>query len=223
MMSNVWEQTAEHYEAHYLNQYKRADTLEKQLLTKLLKQFPNAENLLEVGCGTAHFTKWINTTGLECYGIDQSSGMLREAKKLWSHGNLLKSEGSYLPFQDKSVDIVAFITSLEFMQDPNAALIEACRVARKGILLGLLNKNSFATLKRKLQPKKQDSVYSQAKLYSISDIQETLDKAIPEKHTIAFWSTTVFPPYLGGLESNLFPFGDFLGVAVKLQQDNTND
>lgn len=217
-MSTVWEETAEHYEAYYENQYKRADKLEKQLIAQLLKQFPNVKTLLEVGCGTARFTRWINTMEIECYGLDQSSGMLRQAKKLWSQGNLLKGESSYLPFQDKSVDIVAFITSLEFIQSADFALTEAIRVARKGLILGLLNKNSTAVLKRKLLKTKNNSAYLQAKYYSLTDITKILNNINPKKYTIASWSTTVFPRFLGNLKSKLFPFGDFLGIAIKLSE-----
>lgn len=210
------EKTAIEYQKSYQTEYRRAQALEKTLLKKLLSQFSGAKDVLEVGCGTAHFTRWIQKIGYESYGVDLSSGMLKVAKRLWRHGNLLKGESSCVPFQDKSVDIVAFITSLEFMQDANAALIEACRVARKGIILGLLNKNSFSTLKRMIQLNKQEQVYSQAIPYSIAEIKEMLYKAIPEVYAIAFWSTTVFPRWLGNLDSKLLSFGDFLGVAVRL-------
>jgi ubiquinone/menaquinone biosynthesis C-methylase UbiE len=211
------EKTAIEYQKSYQTKYRRAQALEKTLLKKLLSQFTGAKDVLEVGCGTAHFTRWLQTKGYESYGIDLSSGMLMVAKRLWSQGNLLKGESNYLPFQDKSVDIVAFITSLEFIQNPNTALIEAYRVAKKGIILGLLNKNSFAMLKRKIQQNKQEPVYSQAILYSISEIKKMLNKTIPVKYTIA-WSTTVFPRILGDFDSKRCPLGDFLGVAVKLDK-----
>lgn len=215
-MNDVWEQAAEQYEAYYQNQYKRADKLEKQLLTKLLKQFPNATTLLEIGCGTAHFTKWLSTVGLECVGLDRSGGMLKQAKKLWTNETLLKGDGSRIPLQDKSVDLVAFITSLEFIEKPDSALTEAVRVARKGLILGLLNKQSAATLKRKIGQPENGSVYSQAKYYSFKDIKEKLYK-INCKYSVASWGTTVFPGFFGNLESTFFPYGDFLAVAFKFE------
>ena len=138
-------QIANEYESYYETKYKRADQLEKHLLSKLISQFKDAENLLEVGCGTAHFTRWIDSQGLVCYGVDASSQMLHEAKKVWTNGRLLQSEGSRLPFKDKSMDIVMYVTSLEYMPDISAAFLEAFRVAKKGIILGLLNKNSPST------------------------------------------------------------------------------
>ncbi len=74
---------------------KGADLLEKKLLTKLFAQFTDARNVLEVGCGTGHFTRWMESTlGLECYGIDTSKAMLKEAKKRWPGGALLQSDGA---------------------------------------------------------------------------------------------------------------------------------
>ena len=212
------EKTAKEYETYYETKYKRAGFLEKHLLIKLLEQFENAKNLLDVGCGTGHFTRWMDATGLECYGVDISIPMLMEAKKMWPHGSLLQSESSHLPFKDKSVDIVTYITSLEYMPNASVAFVEAARVAKKGIIIGLMNKNSPATVRKRLQAITQkNSFYERAHFYSISDIKKLLDKTYPGKYAFTFWSTTVFPRAFGDLESSLFPFGAFLGIAVELR------
>lgn len=44
------------YEAWYETTGRRADRLEKALLKRLLAGFPRVRALLEVGCGTGHFT-----------------------------------------------------------------------------------------------------------------------------------------------------------------------
>ena len=147
-----------------------ADLIEKKLLTKLFSKFPDARNVLEVGCGTAHFTRWMDSNlGLESFGVDTSKAMLSEAKKRWLGGALLQSDGCRLPFKDKSVDIVFFMTSLEFMPDSATAIKEAARVANKGIIFGLMNKNSPATLRKRIQAAIQkNSFYEKAKFYSYS-------------------------------------------------------
>lgn len=146
------EKTAKGYEAYYETKYKRADLLEKKLIKQLFAQFPDAENVLEVGCGTGHFTRWIaSSLDAEAVGLDISKPMLKEAKKLWPQGALLQAEGTRLPFKDKSVDIVFFMASLEFILDAAVALKEAARVAKLGINLGLMNKNSLATLRKRIQ------------------------------------------------------------------------
>ncbi len=213
------EQTVKNYEAYYETKYKRADILEKRLLTKLFSNFSQVKTVLEIGCGTGHFIRWIESTlGFKCYGVDVSKGMLADAKKRWSNSSLLQSEGAQLPFIDKSFDVVVFVTSLEFMPDAAVAIKEAARVAEKGLIFGLMNKNSPSTLKKRLQSRIQKaSFYREAKFYSISDIEEMLDEVFSKRYIIGFWSTTVFPKGLRSLESSRLPFGDFLGITVMLR------
>jgi len=61
------EKTAIEYQKSYQTEYRRAQALEKTLLKKLLSQFSGAKDVLEVGCGTAHFTRWIQKIGYESY------------------------------------------------------------------------------------------------------------------------------------------------------------
>jgi ubiquinone/menaquinone biosynthesis C-methylase UbiE len=211
------EQTAKHYEAYYETKYKRADQLEKRLLTQFFSNFSDVKNVLEVGCGTGHFTRWIESLGLESMGVDKSKSMLKEAKAMWPQGTLLQTEGSRLPFKDKSVDVVAFITSLEFMPNATLAICEAARVGKIGIIIGLMNKNSPSTLKKRIQAaRKKSSFYRQAKFYSISDVKNLLKKN-PGKLEITFWTSTVFSKPFDNMESSRFPFGAFLGIAIKLR------
>jgi ubiquinone/menaquinone biosynthesis C-methylase UbiE len=209
------EQTAKNYETYYETKYLRAGKLEKQFLTKLISQFQQPKTLLEVGCGTAHFTRWIDSSGVESYGVDTSSAMLREAKARWINSRLVQSEGSHLPFKDKSVDLIIYITSLEYMPNIASAFLEARRVAKKGLIVGLINKNSPSNFRKKLQSR--SSFYKKAHFYSISDIKKALDEAFQGEYRILFWSTTVFPQVLGNLESSRLPFGAFLGISIELR------
>ena len=206
------------YESWYTGKYKRADKLEKALLKKLLKTLEPAESLLEVGCGTAHFTRWFESMGLRCYGLDLSALMLKEAKALWHDGPLFRGESSYMPFRDKSFDVVAFIACMEYMPSPVKVLEESLRVARKGIIIGLMNKWSLPTIRRIIQVKmNKNPYYKNAKFYSILDMKRTMKKALNDKYTIPLWSTTVLPRILGDLDSSYFPFGAFLGISIKLK------
>jgi hypothetical protein len=51
------------YETWYETVGRRADCLEKVLLRQLLAGFPQAQTMLEVGCGTGHFTIWSKHLG----------------------------------------------------------------------------------------------------------------------------------------------------------------
>jgi ubiquinone/menaquinone biosynthesis C-methylase UbiE len=212
------EQAAKRYEASYESRYKRADALEKKLLKKLLDQFDDAQRLLEVGCGTAHFTRWMESLGFECCGVDISIFMLKEAQGMWIQGCLLQCEASHLPFRTKSMDVVVYVTSLEFMPDLETVLTEAGRVAKKGMVIGLINKWSLHTLRKMLQAKGgSNQFYRNASFYSIRDMKRRLNKVLKGQKIIN-WRTTVFPRIFGNLESSCFPFGAFLGIAVKLDE-----
>lgn len=221
MQKDAWyyqEDIVKTYEAYYQTKYRRADRLEKALLTKLLDILRPAESLLEVGCGTAHFTRWFESMGLECYGLDFSDLMLEEAKRLWLGGMLVGGESSFLPFRDNSFDIVAFIACMIYMPDPVKVIREAARVTRKGIIFGMINKWSLPTLRRIIQVKMgKNPYYKNAKFYSILDMKRILKDALGDGSTIPNWSTVVFPKIFGDTKSSLLPFGAFLGIAAKLR------
>ena len=223
MQKEAWyfqEETVKTYEHFYQTKYKRADRLEKKLLTKLLDTIGHAEKLLEIGCGTGHFTRWLDSMGLECYGLDLSHLMLREAKKLWPNGSLLQGESSHLPFKDKSFDVVSFIACLEYMPNIAKVVNEAARVSRKGVIIGLMNKWSIPTMRRIIQIKMgKNPYYRNSRFYSIFDIKHVLKEALHDRCIISFWSTAVFPKIFGDAESALLPFGAFLGIAVKLGEN----
>ncbi len=221
MQRDAWyfqEDIVKTYESWYQGKYKRADDLEKALLKKLLETLGDVSTVLEVGCGTAHFTRWFESLGLECHGIDLSDLMLNEAKTLWPSGSLLLGESAYLPFKADSFDVVFFIACMEYMPDPVKVVLEALRVARKGIVLGLMNKWSLPTVRRIIQVKMgKNPYYESARFYSIIGMKHVFKEALGNEYTIPHWSTTVFPQILGDSESSLFPFGAFLGIAIKLR------
>jgi ubiquinone/menaquinone biosynthesis C-methylase UbiE len=221
MQRDAWyfqEDIVKTYESWYEGKYKRADKLEKTLLRQLLSSLPDVRSLLEVGCGTAHFTRWFESLGIECSGLDLSHLMLREAKKLWLKRSLLRGESAHLPFKDASFDVVAFIASFEYMPEPVKVLTEASRVARKGIIIGLMNKWSLPTMRRIIQVKfGKNPFYKRARFYSILDIKHVLTEAFGNRFQVTCWNTTVFPRVLGSIESSMIPLGAFLGLTVKLR------
>lgn len=221
MQEEPWylqKQIVKGYEAYYQSKYRRADTLEKQLLRKLLNQLGSVQKMLEVGCGTGHFTRWMESLELECYGLDVSHFMLTEARRLWTEGKLVQGDSGHLPFKSGSFDVIAFIACLEYMPHVVTVFQEAARIARKGMVIGLMNKWSLSTVRRIVQAKiGKNPFYRNAKFYSLLDIELTLRQALRDRYTVAYWTTTVFPKVLGAKESAFFPLGSFLGLAVKLR------
>jgi len=78
----LFEETARTYEGWYATPLgKRADQAERALLAWLQGSFSNARDVLDIGCGTGHFTEWLAASGLRTRGLDRSSAMLAELRR----------------------------------------------------------------------------------------------------------------------------------------------
>lgn len=196
------------YEAWYADQGRRADRLEKALLRWFIAHFPRSGSILEVGCGTGHFTRWFEGLGLRAVGLDISAIMLEIAKghggDLWVHG-----DASDLPFPGGAFDLLAMITTLEFLDDPLAALREAGRVARKGLILGVINRESWIARRYRRQG---SPPWESAHFFNPGELIHLL-RTIDEARGELFWRTTLyrFTPWASKL-----PWGGFIGIGLRL-------
>lgn len=210
------EEIVSNYESWYEGKYKRADQLEKEVLRSAIEWIGGVKTILEVGCGTAHFTRWFEQIGIIAYGLDISQYMLREARKYWRDGNLIMGVSSSIPLRDKSVDVVSFITCFEYMDQPIEIIIEAARVARKGLIFGLMNAWSIPTLRRKVQVLLGlNPFYKNAHFYSSSEMKRLLNKALGKDNYSLFSRSTVFPGFIPIRDSSV-PFGAFLCMGIRI-------
>jgi ubiquinone/menaquinone biosynthesis C-methylase UbiE len=196
------------YETWYLTTGSNADHQEKALLKRLLARFPEARTILEVGCGTGHFTRWFGELGMQTVGLDLSMPMLSEAKRL--EGRVyLQGDALRLPFPAKSFDLAALITTLEFLPDPLRALTEALRIARQGLILGVLNTESRLGRQYK---RKGGPIWEAARFFTPIELKGMILE-ITEKKARMIWRTTLWPFWPGALP---LPWGGFIGMAVKI-------
>jgi ubiquinone/menaquinone biosynthesis C-methylase UbiE len=205
------------YEAWYETTGRRADRLEKALLRRLVGSFPCAQTILEVGCGTGHFTRWLAThrrvasgreKRLHTVGLDLSQPMLAEAV---SRGDppCVQGDALALPFPARAFDLIALITTLEFLTDPRQALIEALRVARQGLILGVLNRQS--RLGRQLRGK-GGPVWEAARFFTPAELVQLVKDSAPRRPMRIRWRTTLsFWPWPWQL-----PWGGFIGLLAQL-------
>jgi ubiquinone/menaquinone biosynthesis C-methylase UbiE len=200
----------EGYEGWYETRGRRADRLEKALLARLLARFPGARTLLEVGCGTGHFARWFDEQGLQVTGLDLSRPMLVEAARLGSPP-CVRGDGVALPFLAEGFDLVALITTLEFVAEPAWALEAALRVAGQGVILGVLNRSS--RLGRQLQ-RRRGPVWGAARLYTPTELVRLVYRAAAGRQIALHWRTTLWPLWPGAL---LLPWGGFVGMAIELE------
>lgn len=103
------------------------------------------ESLLDVGCGTGYFTRslarqWEGPVS----GIDINPAWVAYATQRDDLNiDWLVGDAQALPFGDKSVDLVVSITALCFVEYERQAVREMVRVARRRVVLGLLNRHSL--------------------------------------------------------------------------------
>jgi ubiquinone/menaquinone biosynthesis C-methylase UbiE len=195
------------YEAWYQTAGRRADRPEKDLLAWMLARFPSASTLLEVGCGSGHFTRWFSEKTLQATGLDVSLPMLSEAIRLNSVPYVL-GDALVLPFDDNTFDLTALITTLEFVSEPILVLEEALRVTSRGLILGILNRRSFLgwTLRRAGGP-----VWEAARFFTPTEMVQLIHRAAKKPVNIT-WRTTLWPLWRGALP---LPWGGFIGMAMQ--------
>jgi len=90
---------------------------------------PDAE-MLDVGTGDGQIAKMIGEqqSGTQVQGIDI---MKREL----IHIPVTLFDGTTIPMEDKSVDVVTFVDVLHHTDDPQILISEASRVARKAVII----------------------------------------------------------------------------------------
>lgn len=216
-------QEMERYERWLTSPWGRLATgLECELILSLLE--PRlGERLLDIGCGVGTHLELFRHHGLDVTGLDASAEMLEAARLRLGPGvPLHKGFAEHLPFEDGEFDVCTLITSLEFMADPAQALAEAARVARRRILVGLLNPCSAHGLRCRLRGLCGDGLYRRARLWSPWAMRRLI------RRTLGPWplrwrSVLVLPAALccraPRLERRLCganPFGAFVAMTVDL-------
>jgi len=101
-----------------------------------------------------------------------------------------------------------FITSLEFVDDPRVALAEAWRVARRGILVGALNRHSLlghSLLRR------SDPPWPAATLYTAGELRRLVSGTAGGHPPLVRVRTTLWPGWQGSLR---LPWGGFIALAA---------
>jgi SAM-dependent methyltransferase len=199
------------YESWYSGPGRHADDLEKRLLGKLLAGFPQARSVIDIGCGTGHFTRWAKSMGLEVTGLDASKAMLAEARRLGS-AEYVEGDALDLPLGDRGFDLAMIVTTLEFVADPLRALSEAARVARQGLLLGALNRHSLVARGYRASGK---SLWHSAHFFTPWQLSQLVRQAAGPRLRRLYWRTTLWPlPLVHDLP---LPWGGFIGLAAQLE------
>jgi SAM-dependent methyltransferase len=192
---------------------RRIAQVEQGLLAWLLQGLPGARSILEVGCGSGQFTGWLVAEGFKGVGLDRSPAMLGVLQDRAPEIPALLGDALGLPFRDASVDVVLFVTSLEFVSSPSQALREAVRVARRGVVLLVLNRISLGGLSRRIGPQSRRALLSRARDMRLAEI-ESLARGASEKRPMDIrWAGTLFPWPFRRRRGQL-PLGDVIGMTI---------
>jgi ubiquinone/menaquinone biosynthesis C-methylase UbiE len=223
---DVFAPIADNYNSWYQTRTGHiAAELENELFKRLVRPVAG-QTLLEVGCGTGHNLASFNNLGMKTTGLDSSAPMLRiAASTVPEHIVLIQGDASQLPFPDRTFDIVALITVLEFVADPLAVISEAARVCRAHLYCGVLNAASFLGLQRRMVAVFRTSTYRHATFFTVGRLEALLRAALGQ---VPFhWASTLVLPLswqgrVHDIERILSfkrnRFGGFLGVHIPCQE-----
>ncbi len=151
------------------------DRLEKKAIDRLLPPASQGAELLEVGCGTGHWSEHFHRQGFKITGIDASELMVTIARrKEIAGGDFSVADARQLPFADESFDVVAAITVLEFAVDAARVVSEMVRCVRRNggtLIIGTLNRLSAYNQRKRHQV---NSMYASARMFSPSEMNALL-------------------------------------------------
>jgi len=203
------------------NQDQWVASLESRLMLKMLQ--PHAgESVLDIGCGTGASSIPLLQQGLNVTGIDPSPYMLDlSLEALGRRVDLYRGHAEDLPFDDNSFNHAVFFITLEFVDDPQKAIAEACRVAKDRVFIGFLNRFAIKGLQRWFSGWFSTSLFDHARFFSVWELKRIIRLAagpVP-----ASWRTVCQFPRASGRaiqnfeQSNIVqrcPFGTFAGMVV---------
>jgi len=118
------------------------DRAQKEDVKRLLRRGQAGEKLLDVGCGTGHWSSFFAGMGYQVTGIDIAPEMIDLARGAAPECSFQGADACDLPFEDASFDVVASMATLGFISDPAVAVWEMIRCAKPGgsLLVGTLNR-----------------------------------------------------------------------------------
>ncbi len=177
------------------------------------------ESLLDVGCGTGWFTRRFAETGsLTVTGLDPNAEWLDYVRQRTPGVEWVVGDARKLPFADGSFDTVVSITALCFIEDWQRALSEMARVARRRIVLGLLNRHSL--LWREKGRAGGQGAYRGAHWHTADEVRAALAELpvsnVQVRTAIFLPSGSGFARMLERVSPNRAPCGGFLAISAGL-------
>lgn len=201
----------------------KAVALQSRLLVDMLRP-AHGDSVLDIGCGTGASIEALLPLGVRLTGVDPSGPVLRIAReKFGNRVSLRNAAAEDLPFDDNSFHHAVLMTTLEFVEDPERVLAEACRVAKDRLFIGVFNRYAIKNIQRRVEGVFTRTIYNRARFFSVWELKELiyglLGDAPVQWRTICQISTApgnIFGRFEESEWVQRCPFGTLAGLTVEL-------
>lgn len=105
---------------------------------KQIVELYSPKNILEVGCGTAHWLKVLANYNLQLYGCDYSIGMLKQANCSTSNIHLLNADANLLPVKPNSIEMIICVNAIHHFIDKKKFIIDSAKLLKKNGILSII-------------------------------------------------------------------------------------
>lgn len=102
------------------------------LLHEYLPTDGSRYKILDVGCGTGNYIKYLEARKFDVTGVDASTEMLQHARRLNPNCEIVQSDVCNLPFPDSSYDFAICIEVLRYLSNPIHCIQQIARILRPG-------------------------------------------------------------------------------------------
>lgn len=104
---------------------------DRELLDRFADRVRELGRVADVGCGPGHIGRYLNDQGVQVVGVDLSSGMVEEARRLHPRIEFAQGDMRSLPADDAEwAAIVAFYSIIHI---PRANVVEVLREFRRAL------------------------------------------------------------------------------------------
>ncbi len=185
------------------------DCVQKSDVQKLLGPAESCGRLLDVGCGTGHWSRFFASLGYTVTGVDIASAMIHVAKRRDGlDGAFVIGDAVRLPFRNSTFDVVAVMATLEFVSDRAAVPAEMARCVKHNgrLLIGTLNRHAPINRRRLADGRKP---YVSAQMFSPAELRAMLRRF----GTVRMVASDVVQSGSGGGQGNVN--GPFIVAEVK--------
>jgi len=107
--------------------------LQKRKMTAIGSRIKEHERVLDIGCNSGYLTEFVPKS-CEVYGVDLSPALVEKAKKR-GYVEVKVAGAEALPFSDRFFTSVVMAGVIEYPFNPQQALREAARVARRMVIV----------------------------------------------------------------------------------------